>query len=390
MPSSTPDFSLPSPEGDSVAPFSVQVADSALADLTDRIRRTRWADSETVSDDGQGVPLDRLRALLEYWADGYDWRKLEARLNELGQFRTTIDGLGVHFMQVRSPHPDATPLLLLHGWPGSFLEFVKAIGPLTDPASHGGSAADAFHVVIPSMPGYGFSDRPTGTGWDPDRIARAYHVLMERLGFDAYLAQGGDWGGVVATRLGKLRPAGLRGVHLNFPEYLAAPPVGTEPTPEEQAALAQGGRFFQQHGGYHILQRTKPQTIGYALTDSPAGQAAWIYEKFLAWADPDVLSTDEILDHISLYWLTGTAASSARLYWEYVQHPLGLTELDLPVGVSVFPQELTRTPRIWAERAYHDLRHFNDDIAAGGHFAALEQPQLFTEEIRKFARAVNQ
>ncbi|MEU7153965.1 epoxide hydrolase family protein [Streptomyces sp. NPDC045470] len=390
MSSSTTDFPLPAPEGDSVARFSIQVADSALADLTDRIRRTRWADPETVSDDSQGVPLGQLRALLEYWADGYDWRKLEAWLNELGQFRTTIDGLGLHFMQVRSPHPDATPLLLLHGWPGSLLEFVKAIGPLTDPTSHGGSAADAFHVVIPSMPGYGFSDRPTGTGWDPDRIARAYHVLMKRLDFETYLAQGGDWGGVVATRLGKLRPAGLRGVHLNFPEYLAAPPAGAEPTPEEQAALVQGGRFFQQHGGYHVLQRTKPQTIGYALADSPAGQAAWIYEKFLAWADLDVLSTDEILDHISLYWLTGTAASSARLYWEYAQQPLGLTELDLPVGVSVFPRELTRTPRIWAERAYHDLRYFNDDIAAGGHFAALEQPQLFAEEVRKFARTVNQ
>ncbi|WP_045747475.1 epoxide hydrolase family protein [Actinoplanes rectilineatus] len=389
MPSSTIGFVLPSPQGDSVAPFNVQVADNALNDLTDRILRTRWADPETVPDDSQGVPLDKLRQLLDYWAGGYDWRKLEARLNELGQFRTTIDGLGIHFMQVRSPHLNATPLLLLHGWPGSFLEFVKAIGPLTDPTAHGGTAADAFHVVIPSMPGYGFSDRPTSTGWDPDRIARTYDVLMKRLGFDSYLAQGGDWGGVVATRLGKLRPQGLHGVHLNFPEFLAAPPAGDEPTSEEQAALAQGGLFFQQHGGYHVLQRTKPQTIGYALTDSPAGQAAWIYEKFLAWADLDVLSTDEILDHITLYWLTGTATSSARLYWEYAQQPPALTELDLPVGVSVFPKELTRTPRIWAERAYHDLRYFNDDIAAGGHHAALEQPQLFTEEIRRFARTVN-
>lgn len=389
MPPSTTGFSLPDPRGDSVAPFQVQVAESALDDLTDRIRRTRWAEPETVSDDSQGVPLDKLRGLLEYWADGYDWRRLETQLNELGQFRTAIDGLGIHFMSVRSPHPGATPLLLLHGWPGSFLEFLKAIGPLTDPTAHGGSATEAFHVVIPSMPGYGFSDRPTGTGWDPDRIARAYDVLMKRLGFGSYLAQGGDWGGVVATRLGRLRPEGLRGVHLNFPEFLAAPPVGAEPTGEEQAALAQGARFFQQHGGYHVLQRTRPQTIGYALTDSPAGQAAWVYEKFLAWTDPDVLSTDEILDHISLYWLTGTAASSARLYWEYAQQPTGLTELDLPVGVSVFPRELTRTPRIWAERAYHDLRYFNDDIAAGGHHAALEQPLLFAGELRKFARTVN-
>ncbi|ASR00719.1 epoxide hydrolase [Streptomyces sp. 11-1-2] len=363
----------------SVTPFRIDIPDSALEDLKDRLHRVRLAGRETVPDSSQGVQRERLEELLDYWATGYDWRKLERRLNELGQFRTTIDGLGIHFMHVRSPRPDATPLLLLHGWPGSFLEFLKTVGPLTD---------HSFHLIIPSMPGYGFSDQPTSTGWDPDRIARAYGVLMQRLGYDSYLAQGGDWGGVVATRMGAQRPAGLRAIHVNFPEFLAAPPVGDDPTPEEKAALEQGSRFLTVHSGYHVLQRTRPQTIGYALTDSPTGQAAWIYEKFLDWARPDALTSDEILDHISLYWFTGTGASAARLYWEYARQPLTLTELDLPVGVSVFPDELTRTPRIWAERAYHDLRYFNDDIPAGGHFAALEQPELFVEEIRKFARTV--
>lgn len=366
----------------SVTPIRIDIPDSALADLKDRIHRVRLPGPETAPDrpdSSQGVPRERLAELLDYWAAGYDWRKLERELNELGQFRTTIDGLGIHFLHVRSPRPDATPLLLLHGWPGSFLEFLKTIGPLTE---HG------FHLVIPSMPGYGFSDQPTTTGWGPDRIARAYGVLMQRLGYDSYLAQGGDWGGVVATRMGAQRPAGLRAIHVNFPEFLAAPPVGDDPSPEEQAALEQGGRFLAVDSGYHAIQRTRPQTIGYALTDSPAGQAAWIYEKFLDWARPGTLTRDEILDHISLYWFTGTAASAARLYWEQAQQPLTLTELDLPVGVSVFPDELTRTPRVWAERAYRDLRYFNDDIPAGGHFAALEQPQLFVAEIVKFARTV--
>ncbi|WP_329363153.1 epoxide hydrolase [Streptomyces sp. NBC_00669] len=364
---------------DRVTPFRIDIPDSALEDLKDRLHRVRLAGRETAPDSSQGVQRERLEGLLEYWATGYDWRDLERRLNELGQFRTTVDGLGLHFMHVRSPRPDATPLLLLHGWPGSFLEFLKTVGPLTE---HG------FHLVVPSMPGYGFSDQPASTGWDPDRIARAYGVLMWRLGYDSYLAQGGDWGGVVATRMGAQRLTGLRAIHVNFPEFLAAPPVGDAPTPEEKAALDQGSRFFAVHSGYHVVQRTRPQTIGYALTDSPAGQAAWIYEKFLDWARPDALTPDEILDHISLYWFTGTAASSARLYWEYARQPLALTELDLPVGVSVFPDELTRTPRVWAERAYHDLRYFNDDIPAGGHFAALEQPGLFVEEIVKFARTV--
>jgi pimeloyl-ACP methyl ester carboxylesterase len=364
---------------DSVTPFRIDIPDSALEDLKKRLHRVRLAGRETTPDSSQGVQRERLEELLKYWATEYDWRVLERRLNGLGQFRTTIDGIGLHFMHVLSPRPDATPLLLLHGWPGSFLEFLKTVVPLT---AHG------FHLVVPSMPGYGFSDQPASTGWDPDRIARAYGVLMRRLGYDSYMAQGGDWGGVVATRMGAQRTPGLRAIHVNFPEFLGAPPVADEPTPEERAALQQGSRFFAVHSGYHVLQRTRPQTIGYALTDSPAGQAAWIYEKFLDWTRPGTLTTDEILDHISLYWYTGTGVSSARLYWEYARQPLALSELDLPVGVSVFPDELTRTPRVWAERAYQDLRYFNDDIPAGGHFAALEQPQLFVEEIVKFARAV--
>ncbi|MFJ2158060.1 epoxide hydrolase family protein [Streptomyces sp. NPDC087856] len=379
---------LPVAVGDSVIPFHIEVPVGALVDLKDRLTRVRWPSQETTHDDKQGVQLERLRSLLDHWATEYDWRGVELRLNELGQFRTTIDGLGIHFTHVMSPHADATPLLLLHGWPGSFLEFLKTIGPLTDPTAHGGSAEDAFHVVVPSMPGYGFSDQPTTTGWNLDRIARAYGVLMRRLGYDSYLTQGGDWGSAIATRMGDQHPEGLRAVHVNFPEFVATPPVSDTPTPEELVALEQIGRFFQEDGAYHVQQRTKPQTIGYALTDSPVGQAAWIYEKFLSWAGADSVTIDEILDHISLYWFTGTATSAARLYWEAAQQPSELIKLDLPVGMSVFPQELPQTPRLWAERAYSDLRYFNDDIPAGGHFAALEQPGLFIEEMRKFARAV--
>jgi len=387
------ELSFVPPATEQITPFRVHVPDSALRDLRSRLVNVRLPERETVGDVSQGVPLDRLRALLRHWATGYDWRRLESRLNSLGQYRTRIDGIGIHFLHVRSRHPDATPILLNHGWPGSFVEFLKSVDPLTDPTAYGGTEQDAFHVVIPSMPGYGFSDKPATTGWTPARIAGAYGVLMRRLGYRRYLAQGGDWGGGVTTQMGKQRPAGLVGIHLNFPEYLFAPPVSAEPTPAEQAALEEFQTFQHWYAGYFDEQSTRPQTIGYALADSPSGQAAWIYEKFVDWTDTDkqperVLSTDDMLDDITLYWLTNTAASSARLYWEYYSNPVGLTTVDLPVGVSVFPGELVRTPRIWAERAYHDLRYFNDTIPAGGHFAAFEQPRLFTEELRRFARTV--
>jgi pimeloyl-ACP methyl ester carboxylesterase len=274
------------------------------------------------------------------------------------------------------------------------VEFLKAIGPLTDPLAHGGRAEDAFHVVIPSLPGFGFSDKPTKNGWGLPRTAAAWDVLMKRLGYGRYIAQGGDWGGVVTTQLGKLRPAGLLGVHVNFPEFIFNPPLtGGDPSPEEKQALDQLQTFSDWESGYNKEQSTRPQTVGYGLSDSPVGQAAWIYEKFGAWTDSDhepekALTRDEMLDNITLYWLTNSAASSARIYWEYNAAKAPLTELDLPVGVSVFPREGVRVPRIWAERAYHDLVYFNDRIPAGGHFAAFEQPELFTEEVRRFARKI--
>jgi len=380
------------PATEEITRLQVHVPDAALVDLRSRLAHARYPECELVDDWSQGAPLTRVRQLADHWQHGYDWRRLERELNGLGQFRTKIDGLGVHFLHIRSRHAGATPLLLTHGWPGSIVEFLGAVGPLTDPTAHGGAEADAFHLVIPSIPGFGFSDRPAETGWNSVRIAQAWAQLMERLGYGEYLAQGGDWGGGITTQLGKLRPGGLRGIHLNFPEYLFAPPLEGEPTPEEQAALAQINAFFTYGAGYHREQSTRPQTIGYALSDSPVGQAAWIYEKFGEWTDsghnPEaLLGLDAILDDISLYWLTGTAASSARLYWEgFSAQAPPLTTLDLPVGVSVFPKEIVRTPRVWAERAYSNLVYFNDRIPSGGHFAAFEQPQLFAEELRAFAR----
>jgi pimeloyl-ACP methyl ester carboxylesterase len=385
------DLTLP-PATDQVTRFRLHVPDAALADLRYRLARARYPEQELVNDWSQGAPISRVRQLADYWQHEYDWRRLESELNGLGQFRTKIDGLGVHFLHIRSRHAAARPLLLTHGWPGSIIEFLGAVGPLTDPTAHGGTVADAFHLVIPSIPGFGFSDRPTEAGWNTVRIAKAWTALMDRLGYTGYLAQGGDWGGGITTQLGKLRPAGLLGVHLNFPEYVFSPPLEGEPTPAEQTALAQINDFFTYGAGYHREQSTRPQTIGYPLIDSPVGQAAWIYEKFGEWTDsgydPEtLLGLDAMLDDISLYWLTGTAASSARIYWEdYSATAAPLTTLDLPVGVSVFPKEIVRTPRIWAERAYRDLVYFNDQIPKGGHFAAFEQPVLFTEEVRAFAR----
>ncbi|MFJ8792233.1 epoxide hydrolase family protein [Streptomyces sp. NPDC102462] len=375
-----------------ITPLDLRVPEALLTDLRQRLAHVRLPEQETVTDNSQGVQLAKLTGLLQYWRTQYDWRRFERQINALGQYRTQIDGLGIHFLHVRSRHTNATPLILTHGWPGSFVEFVKAIGPLTDPTAHGGSPQDAFHVVVPSLPGFGFSDRPATTGWTNARIAAAWATLMERLGYTRYIAQGGDWGGVVTTQLGKLRPKGLLGVQLNFPEYTFSPPVTDTITPAEQTALAQIQTFFSQLSGYSLEQSTRPQTIGYALADSPSGQAAWIYEKLLDWTDntgrPEgVLSLNDMLDNITLYWLTDTAASSARLYWE--NHGAAeLTKLDLPVGLSVFPHELVRSPKIWAERAYSNLVYYNDQIPYGGHFAAFEQPQLFTQEVRKFARLV--
>jgi len=363
--------------------FRVHVPEQALRDLRARLARTRWPDRGTVSGWEQGVPLARARALAAYWAGTYDWRPFERRINALGQYRTVIEGLGIHFVHVRSPHPGALPVILTHGWPGSFIEFLGTIGPFTDPVRYGGSAADAFHVVIPSLPGFGFSDKPAVTGWGVDRTAVAWDQLMTRLGYSRYVAQGGDWGSGVTHALAKLAPPGLAGIHTNFPTFLFDPPVSAVPTPAEKAALAQITAFDNTGAGYLNEMTTRPQTVGYGLADSPSGLAAWIYEKMAAWTDSNEapeFGTSAALDDITLYWLTNTATSSARFYWEnpVTKRP----SLSLPVGVSVFPRDIIRAPRIWAERCYSDLIHFNDTIPHGGHFAAWEVPGIFVREVR--------
>ncbi len=368
-------------------PFRISVPDSDLADLRDRLRRTRWPEAETVDDWSQGVPLEHLRELCAYWADGYDWRATEARLNALPQFRTEIDGLGVHFLHVRSPHPDAMPLVLTHGWPGSVVEFLDAIALLTE-------GPDPFHVVCPSLPGYGFSDRPARQGWTVQRIAAAWAQLMARLGYERYGAAGSDWGTSVSTWIGKLDPEHVAGIHLVPP--LAAPDPATfdDLTPGERAALDDLARGQADGDGYSMQQSTRPQTIGYGLVDSPALLAAWIVEKFHAWTDPaSALTRDQLLDNLMLYWLPGTGASAARLYWESfreIQRTFAgetTDEVHVPAGCSVFPRENPRPSRRWAARRFTDIRYWNEP-ARGGHFAAFEQPELFADELRAFFRLV--
>jgi pimeloyl-ACP methyl ester carboxylesterase len=370
---------------ETVEPFHLAIADSVLADLKSRLANTRWPERETVGDWSQGAPLDRVQALCAYWADGYDWRACEARLNAAGQFRTTIDGLSIHFLHVRSPNPDAMPLLLTHGWPGSVIEFMKVLGPLTDPAAHGGNPADAFHVIVPSLPGYGFSDKPATTGWGVERIATAWITLMRRLGYARYVAQGGDWGSAVTTGIAMAQPPECAAVHLNMPLVFPEGDDFTDLTPAEQATVASMQYYQDKDSGYAKQQGTRPQTLGYGLTDSPAGQAAWIYEKFLEWTDNDgtpesALSQDDMLDNIMLYWLPANAASSARLYWESAG-AFKAAKLELPVGVSIYPKEIFRPSRRWAERSYPKLIHWNE-LAKGGHFAAFEQPATFVDELR--------
>jgi pimeloyl-ACP methyl ester carboxylesterase len=378
-----------------IEPFVIGVDDASLDDLRVRLRRTRWPERETVGDWSQGVPLAYLQELCGYWSTRYDWRATQARLNRIPQFTTTIDGLRVHFLHVRSPHPGAVPLIMTHGWPGSFLEFEQTLGPLTDPAAHRGDPADAFHVVVPSLPGYGFSGKPAVAGWDVHRIARAWAELMTRLGYDRFLAQGSDWGTSVSTSLALQYPGRLLGIHLVPP--LAPPDRGAaDLTDAERAALADLDERARSGSGYSAEQGTRPQTIGYSLTDSPAGLCAWIAEKLWAWTDHPgdlgrVLSADQVLDNITLYWLTGTAASSARLYWESIAE---VTEwftvsasdtITVPTGCSVFPKEVPRPSRRWAERRFANIVYWNEPDR-GGHFAAWEQPEIFANEVRGVGR----
>ncbi len=373
-----------------IEPFTISTTDEQLADLKVRLSATRWPDRETVDDWSQGTPLGYAKELCEYWADGYDWRSREQQLNRFDHFTTELDGLNIHFIHQRSPHPQARPLLITHGWPGSIVEFHKVIEPLVDPVAFGGVAADAFHVVAPSLPGFGFSAHPTETGWGVHKIAEAWGTLMARLGYDRYLAQGGDWGSMITGAIGATDTDHCAGIHLNMPIVAPNPETMSDLLPVEQRALDAFGHYEQWDSGYAKQQSTRPQTLAYGLADSPSGQAAWIIEKFWAWTDnngspEDVLTKDELLDNIMVYWLTESAASSARIYWESFAN-VPRDEVHIPMGASIFPKEIFQTSRRWAEKRFTNIVHWNE-LEVGGHFAAFEQPDLYLSEIRTWATA---
>ncbi|MBB3228155.1 pimeloyl-ACP methyl ester carboxylesterase [Luteibacter sp. Sphag1AF] len=388
----------------SIRPYRIHVPEADLVDLRARIAATRWPDRETVPDQSQGAQLASIKALVDYWGTGYDWRRVETQLNALPMFVTTIDGIDIQFIWVKSKAKHSLPLLVTHGWPGSILELTKSIGPLTDPVADGGKADDAFDVVIPSMPGYGFSGKPHGTGWDPDHIARAWDVLMKRLGYQRYVSQGGDWGSVIADAMGRQAPKGLLGIHVNMPATVPAAAASAmaagKPAPaglsaSEKAAYDSLSTFFKKNGAYGAMMTTRPQTLGYGLSDSPAGLAAWMYDKFAQWTysggEPEKsLTKDEMLDDITLYWLTNSAVSSARLYWENNNNNFNAVEqktasISVPVAVTVFPGEIYKAPRSWTKQAYPTLTYFHE-VDKGGHFAAWEEPELFARELREAFR----
>jgi pimeloyl-ACP methyl ester carboxylesterase len=385
-------------EQEEIRPFHVSFSDDDLADLRRRIKATRWPERETVNDASQGVQLATTQKLARYWATDYDWRKVEAKLNALPQFITTIDGLDIHFIHVRSKHQNALPLIVTHGWPGSIIEQLKIIDPLSNPTAHGGSAADAFDVVIPSLPGYGFSGKPDSTGWDPQRIARAWVLLMKRLGYTRFVAQGGDWGAMVVDVMGTQTAPELLGIHINWP-FTVPPEIDKAaqsggPTPsglsaDEKYAFDQLESFYKHGTGYAIEMANRPQTI-YGIADSPVGLAAWMldhdarsYALIARVFDGqhEGLTRDDVLDNVTLYWLTNTTVSSARIYWENKLSFFAPKHVDIPVAFSAFPDEVVQSPRSWAERAYPKLIHYNR-LDKGGHFAAWEQPEIFVTEVR--------
>ena len=387
----------------SIRPFTVQIPQAELDELRRRITAVRWPDQETVNDGSQGPQLAKFREVIRYWGSDYDWRKVEARLNALPMFLTKIDGIDIHFIHVRSKHENALPLIVTHGWPGSIVEQLKIIDPLTNPTAHGGSASDAFDLVIPSMPGFGFSGRPMDKGWNPDRIARAWTELMKRLGYSRFVAQGGDWGSPVSSSMARQAAPGLLGIHINLPATIppevasvlaSGGPAPAELSEKERMAFASIDTFFKKYRAYGVMMGTRPQTIGYALADSPVGLAAWIYD-YNNGEPARLLDRDDVLDDITLYWLTNTATSAARIYWETAGQSIIISaaqktsEISLPVAITVFPEEVYRAPETWARRAYPNLIYFNE-VGKGGHFAAWGEPELFSREIRAAFRSLRQ
>ncbi len=377
-----------------IRPFRIEATETELEDLRRRLLATRWPEPETVDDWSQGVPLSYLKDVIDYWARDYDWRSREAQLNRFPQYKTRLADIDIHFIHVRSAHEHALPLLMTHGWPGSVVEFQKVLEPFTDPGAHGGHEMDAFHVVCPSLPGYGFSDKPPARGYGVEKIAELWDELMARLGYPQYVAQGGDWGAAVTTQIGMQNRGRCRGIHLNMPLAIPRRDAAKNPTPPEAKALALRKHYSETESGYSILQSTRPQTLGYSLVDSPVGQAAWILEKFRSWTDcnghpENVLSRDELLDNVMLYWLPANGASSARLYWESFRRAFAANSepVCIPTGCSLFAKELSQPPREWVERRYSKVIYWNE-LPRGGHFAAFEQPELFIEEVRRCFRLI--
>ena len=370
-------------------PFSIHTTQEALADLNTRLRRTRLPDKETPDDWSQGIPLAYMKEIHTYWQQDYDWLAREKLINQWPGYKTKIDGLDIHFLHIKSPVADALPLLITHGWPGSIIEFQKIIGPLTDPWAHKGREEDAFHLVLPSLPGFGYSGKPTAPGWNIERIASGWDELMLGLGYTQYVAQGGDWGSIVTDAIGVQNRGNCIGIHMNMPIAPPSPETLDDLSGSEEAALAAMDFYNKQDSGYSKQQSTRPQTLGYGLADSPLGQAAWILEKFYQWMDCDghpenVVSRDELLDNVMFYWLTNAGASSARLYWESFSNQK-LEPISLPVGCSIFPKEIFRTSERWAKQRFTQLIHF-EELDKGGHFAAFEQPALFVDQLRRCFR----
>jgi len=367
----------------------ISIEQSRLDELATRLDATRWPDAETTGDWEQGIPLAYTQELCHYWRHDYDWRRLETRLNELNPHTTSIDDVDIHFFHIRSPHESALPMIVTHGWPGSPVEFLKVIDPLTNPTAHGGKAEDAFHIVCPNLPGYGFSGKPKKNGWSVEKIARAWGELMERLGYDRYVAQGGDWGSMVTTAIGMSETEHCAAIHVNMPIVAPDPATMDQLSKQEQSALEGIAHYDTADSGYSKQQSTRPQTLGYGLADSPSGQLAWVVEKFWSWMDceengskhpENILTKDELIDNVMFYWLNNAAASSARLYWESFNGPT-LEPVSMPTGCSIFPHEIFRCSRRWAEQRFTQLIHWNE-LEKGGHFAAFEQPEVFVNELR--------